>query len=111
MEANPAHSQPIAITSPDQKLFRLALLLAFASLAVKLTLAWTSHGTNDIDMFESSAALVQSENAIRLYQQKVMVLHDGQPYYEEVFNHPPLMIPVLRTMANVAERLEVRFSL
>lgn len=93
----------------DQKLFPLALLLVFASLAVKLALAWTSHGTNDIDMFESSAALTQTEGAIRLYQQKVIVLHDGHPYYEEVFNHPPLMISVLRTMANVAERLDVPF--
>ena len=94
----------------DQKLFPLALLLVFASLAVKLALAWTSHGTNDIDMFESSAALTQTEGAIRLYQQKVIVLHDGHPYYEEVFNHPPFMISLLRTMANVAERLDVAFA-
>ena len=115
MEATSAHSQAIGIPSPDLKRFRLALVIAVASLAVKLALAWTSHGTNDIDMFESSAALAQhassqGESAIRLYQQKVTVLHEGQPYYEEIFNHPPLMIPVLRTIANVAETLDVPFS-
>ena len=114
MGAISAHSQAIGIPSPDQKLFRLALLFAVVSLVAKLTLAWTTHGTNDIDMWESSATLAQNfsaqnASAIRLYQQKVIVSHEGRPYYEEVFNHPPLMISLLRTLANVAESLEVPF--
>ena len=114
MGAISAHSQAIGIPSPDQKLFRLALLFAVASLVAKLTLAWTTHGTNDIDMWESSATLAQNfsaqnASAIPLYQQKVLVSHEGLPYDWEVFNHPPPMIPLLRTLANVAERLEVPF--
>ena len=89
----------------------LTFLLVALSLVFKILLAVATYGTNDIDMWESSAVLAQGDDAIRLYQQPVPVLHEGERYDQQVFNHPPLIIPLLRLLDAISNQLALPFRL
>jgi hypothetical protein len=59
------------------------LLVALAAAAVKLYLAATTHGTNDVGSFEAFAKVIRHHGVYGVYGVKII----GHP----VYNHPPLV--------------------
>jgi hypothetical protein len=75
-----------------------AVVLSAALL--KLILALSTVGTNDVLFFQAYAAKVQSEGAVALYRDDIVLLDSaGLPRHPEVFAHPPLIIHLLQFLS------------
>ncbi len=83
--------------------------LAVVALACKLALAWCTVGTNDMRTWEADLQVITSEGGPAVYKQLVPIYEDGKVAHKVVFNHPPLMISVLRVWGWLAEQTGVPF--
>ncbi len=76
---------------------RIFVLGCFFAFAVKLTLSFTTYGTNDVLTWEADLRKIQSEGGLALYRDGAAPSWQGKTYSVEPFNHPPFMIYLIRT--------------
>ena len=73
------------------------IIIGTLVLGLKLTLAFRTVGTNDVLTWETSLWVAQTRGPIFVFEDEIRYRdHDGHTMGTEVFNHPPLMIQVLR---------------
>jgi hypothetical protein len=90
-----------------------AILLAgmVGALAIKVFLAWTTLGTNDVLVWQFAAKKALHTDAVRLYTDGVDLFYGGRPYPQSVFNHPPFMIYLLRFLAWISNSAGIPFAI
>src|SRR5437899_9945953 len=74
----------------------LVVVVAIVSV-LKITLALTTYGTNDVLTWEQDLAKIETRGPSVLYREGVQSFSKtGEPYHAQPFIHPPFMIHVLR---------------
>ena len=92
-------SAPVSLAAPRQRGALLLIAgLGLLALAVKLTLALRTRGSNDVVYWELFLSTMKDAGGIGVYE---------QVYF---FNHPPFMLHVLRTMDVLAQATGLPFS-
>lgn len=71
---------------------RAVLCIAILAFCVKLALAWTTYGTNDIAAWTKFTWVVRTYGGARLYER------------DPFFNHPPFIVHALQGIGWLAER-------
>jgi len=70
------------------------------ALALKMTIAFNTYGTNDVMTWERDLAKVEGEGVTALYREGILYKSaDGVTYASQPFIHPPFMLTVLRAWA------------
>ncbi|HEY2017748.1 MAG TPA: glycosyltransferase 87 family protein [Bryobacteraceae bacterium] len=73
------------------------LLCGLLALAGKFALSLTTYGSNDVLYWEADLRKIQTEGPLALYRDGAVPSWEGTPYADaEIFNHPPLMVHVIR---------------
>ncbi len=83
--------------------------LAIVALACKLALAWCTAGTNDMRTWEADLQVITAEGGSAVYKEFVPIYESGMVTHTQVFNHPPMMISVLRVWGWLADQTGVPF--
>src|SRR5262249_13284504 len=72
--------------------------------------ATTTVGTNDVLTWEGNLRVLRSSASVHLYEKDVVVIDDnGRTLGEEVFNHPPLMIALIKAWGWLADETGIHF--
>ncbi len=72
-------------------------LVLVSATVLKLALALSTIGTNDVLYFEAYAKKIKTEPAVALYRDGVVIPDaTGHPRLNEIFAHPPFIIYLLR---------------
>ena len=73
------------------------------ALLIKVGLALTTYGTNDVLVWEAALAKIRSAGGIAVYQGKIALYWEGVLQHREVFNHPPFLVHSLRFLGVLAD--------
>lgn len=97
---------------PDPLLGRKRLLLIAAAIAflLKVALAASSYGTNDVQTFEEMLEKLQKQGARALYLEGTDVILDGRVLGQMQMNHPPMVLAMLRVWGALRDITGVRLG-
>lgn len=85
----------------------------FAALC-RICLTFSTYGTNDASMWESSASVIRQTGGRAIYQHRIEVHDpDGKFLHNQIFNHPPFIVFVLAGLNRLSDvtGIPVRSSL
>lgn len=98
--------------SPDLYARRKRILFAAAVIAflMKLALAASSYGTNDVTTFEEMLEKLQTHGARSLYTEGTDVILDGRIVGPMQMNHPPMVLTMLRAWGALRQVTGIRLG-
>lgn len=96
---------------PGEKQSRRLLLIAAAvAFLLKVALAATSYGTNDVQTFEEMLEKLQKQGARTLYLEGTDILLDGRVVGPMPMNHPPMVLTMLRVWGGLRDVTGLRLG-